>query len=139
MPLESPNWVAGASIRPSRILVASGAADHTKDRVCIEATNATTRPIGISQAGGREAPLPSVGTVYAAKVNETLAVIGEGQQCSDLLLAATLQNGQLIMADSAGCGIVATGAGAWYVAQALGYGVAGDRIPVQVTIGQLQA
>ena len=141
MPLENPSYVAYGNIRPFRILIPrqTSPADHSADNVVTEAADGTVCPVGISQAGGRLAPLPaSAGTVYAAADGEPIAVAGLGAQTTDLLLGGTVQSGDLIMATTAGVGIKAT-AGNYHVGRARSYGVSGDRIPVQVFFGLTHA
>jgi hypothetical protein len=141
MPLENPSYVAYGNIRPFRICVPRQVtpADHSNDNVIVEATNATVRPVGISQQGGRNAPLPAnAGTVYAAADGEPLMVAGPGAAYSDLLLGGTVYAGNMVMATTDGTGIVAT-VGNYHVARAREYGVLGDRIPVQVDIGLMHA
>lgn len=140
MPLENQSYVAYGNIRPFRICVPRqvSPADHTNDNVVVEATAATVRPVGISQQGGRLTPLPAnAGTVYAAADGEPIGVAGQGAAYTDLLLGGTVYAGNMVMAHSDGTGIVAT-AGNYHVARARMYGVAGDRIPVQVDIGLMK-
>ena len=158
--MESPNFVAGGNIYPSRIVVLDSSTDSTTGPagsfVALAASSsdsaatATNRPfLGISQPGTDYPPINDNTHVtvggYAAVAGEDLMIYGPGQQAM-LELFTTVAAGQRVGISSAvtatadqgkGCPV-----GAWaistaqqYVGIALQSGVAGEKILVLVNPG----
>jgi len=99
---QSPNYVAGGTIRPSRFVKIDTSAD---DRV-VEAT-ANDALAGVAQVGTNRVPLSDlVSTSNAAIAGEQLKVYGEGDFCH-LEAGAAIANGELLKSDSVGRGVPA--------------------------------
>lgn len=100
--MAARGYVAGGTIRVSRFVKVSTAADHT----VLEA-DANEVPFGISQAGGRTAPIPDVTAdpAEAAQSGEHLDVHQEGEEV--LLRAGTggWTRGDRLKSDADGQGI----------------------------------
>jgi hypothetical protein len=128
VPQINPSYVSGGNISPSRFVKF----DLGTDFSMIQATaNATIW--GISMEGSREAPIPSVSTVYAAQDGETLQIYGETETCL-LELGGTVAAGDKLKSDGDGKGVVITaGTTTQQVgAVALQSGASGEKILVQV-------
>lgn len=127
--MSSPNLVAKGNILPSRFVKFDG----TNDYGVIQGT-ANARVAGIASEAGRECPLPSVSTMYAAQSGDPIHVYGDGEQCL-LELNDTVVPGAVLKSDGNGYGVnwdvtgTTTQEGG---AVALQGGVAGDKIRVQV-------
>lgn len=126
--MPSPNFIAGGNIRCSRFVKQSTAADNT----VLEA-DAGERTIGISQEGGREPPLPSVTTMYAAQAGDNIHVYGDTEQCL-LELGDTVVRGDRLKSDADGKGVPAATTDL-FGAIALTSGASGEKIRVQVQPG----
>lgn len=124
----TPSYLAGGTIRPSRFVRLS----DTEDFTVLEA-DANSKIIGISQEGGRTAPIPAVSTVNAAEDGDTLNVYGPTMDCL-LELGGTVASGDDLKSDADGQGVVLTqGATNQEVgATALEGGISGDLIRVIV-------
>jgi len=127
---ENPTFMAGGNIVPSRFVKWNLGEDNT----VIQAT-ANAKIQGIAQEGSREAPIPSVSTVYAAQDGEEIHVYGQGEVCL-LELGGTVAAADDLKSDANGKGVVVTaGTTTQEVgAQALQSGVSGEKIRVQVLL-----
>ncbi len=123
---------AGGNVTPSRILVASA----TVPNQVIQATNATTQPVGIAQRGTRNTPYSTLDDGFAAISGENLVVFSDGDT-APLELGATVTQGDILMSDTSGRGITGTTTN-WGIAKASKSGVLGDIIEVQVLIGYIK-
>lgn len=132
MSIQSPQWVAGGNIAPSRFVMNI----KTEDFTCVQAT-ANLKVVGISMEGTREAPIPSVSTSLAAEDGENLQVYGNTEICL-LELGGTVVSGDDLKSDADGKGVVsAQGSTSQQIgAVALQAGVSGNLILVQVQIGE---
>lgn len=135
MAAVAPRFLASADISPSRILIQ----DTTKNFHVTNPTDNTTKPIGISQDGTRDAPGITGASGLAASSGQPLNVYGDGEEC--LLLAGTggWTAGDLIGSGSttdAGKGVTLTpGVGlVWAVGRALETVSAGElgRVLIQI-------
>lgn len=132
--MPSPNYIANGNISPMRF-VTFDTTTGSDNKVLQCGTNGQVA--GIAQEGGREAPLPVIGsTMYAGKAGDCLTVYGEGDTCL-LELGGTVTQGNYLKSDTNGCGvaITTTGTTAQQVgAYAMGNGVSGEKIRVQVRL-----
>jgi hypothetical protein len=127
-------YVASATILVSRFVKSSGvgtvAQQGTAGDPCV----------GISQDGGRYAPVPSntADPVEAAQSGETLDVIAPGEQRDATLLLGTggATVGGHLMSDASGRGVAVT-TGKHACAIALETGVAGEVIRVRPILYQM--
>lgn len=90
---------------------------------------------GIAQAGGYQAPIPSVtdDPALAAAAGISLNVFTDGMQCLLVLGSGGATTGNFLKSDTNGAGVAISGSGAEnYGAIALAAGAAGELIPVQV-------
>lgn len=128
----SMNNVASGTILVSRFVKVSGVGTVAQQSI------AGAVCIGISQDGGRAAPLPAntADPVEAAQSGESLDVIrpGEGREPM-LLIAATLSAGDELMSDANGKGVAATTT-KYVCAIALESGVSGECIRVRPVLYQ---
>lgn len=95
------------------------------------------RPFAVSFAGGREAPVPSLTTVYAAQTGDNVSLLTMGET-GLLELGAACLAGNRLKPDTNGKGIpLAAGSGVMehYGAEALEAGSAGDFVKVLVVLG----
>lgn len=123
---------ANGNISPSRFV----AIDASDNNSVLQAASGQ-RPFGISSEGGREAPIPSVSTVYAAQAEDNVNVYGLGMTCL-LELGAACLAGHRLKPDSNGKGIPLAGTPATiehYGAEAMEAGSSGDFIKVLVLLG----
>lgn len=123
---------ANGNILPSRFV----AVDGTDNNSVLQASSGQ-RPFGISSEGGREAPIPSVSTVYAAQNEDNVNVYGLGMTCL-LELGAGCLSGHRLKPDANGKGIPILGTPntiEHYGAEAMEAGSAGDFIKVLVLLG----
>ncbi len=129
-------YTASATILTSRFVKISGPGTVAQQN------SAGAMCMGISQDGGREAPVPlnQTSPVEAARVNETLdikvAAVHHGQFPMLTLGTGGITAGQLLMSDANGAGVLAT-TGLWAGAIAEETGVAGDTVRVFPVIIQL--
>lgn len=97
---------ANGTIRVSRFVKID-----TADNQSVLEADANEKVIGISQAGGRDAPIPSVTTdpVEAAQITEQLAVFGIGEEDTVLLRAGSggWTAGDELESDADGNGVTA--------------------------------
>lgn len=127
--MPSPNYVATGNISPSRFVKV----DTTVDNGVAQAA-ANDVIAGIASEAGREPPLPSVTTMYAAQSGDNLVVYGHGDTCL-LELGGTVAAGDRLKSDVNGKGvsIATTGNTSQEVgAIALTAGASGEKIRVQV-------
>jgi hypothetical protein len=124
--------VAGGNIHPSRILVASA----VQPNQVLEASNATTQPVGISQKGTWKTPLQGFDDGLAAVAGGNLHIYSNGDTCP-LEIGGTVTQGDILMSDGSGRGITATTTN-WGIAKASKSAVLGDIIEVQVLIGYVK-
>jgi len=120
---------ANGTVYPSRF-VAIDASDNNS----VLQANAGQRTFGVSSEGGREAPVPSLSTVYAAIAGDDLQVYSMGQTCL-LELGAACLAGYRLKPDSNGKGVPIAGTPAiieFFGAEALEAGSAGDFVKVLV-------
>ena len=98
--------IANGTIRVSRFVKM----DTTDNNSVLEA-DANEKVVGISQPGGREAPIPSVTAdpVEAAQAADQVAILGPGEEEDVLLRAGTggWTSGDEIESDADGNGITA--------------------------------
>jgi hypothetical protein len=125
------------------ITVASFVTLATSANHSVSQAGANSIPIGISQQGGGEAPLPSVtaNPVVAATAGQTVDVVGEGEVTLLRLGTGGAAPGDLLKPDANGQGIKLAGtAGAleWYGARSLEAGVAGALVRVVTMIGSVR-
>jgi len=99
MPNTPPQLQANGNIRPSRFLQV----DATASMHCIEGT-ANCDVIGISQPGSREAPIPSVTTVYAAQAGENIQILGQGD-ITHIEAGGAITAGNRLRSDAQGRGV----------------------------------
>ena len=128
------NYVAGGNVRVSRFVKS----DTSDDFQVLEA-DANERVIGISQEGAREAPLPNV-TLYAGQDGDNMQVYQQGDICLLTLGSGGATRGSRLKSDADGAGVEIAAIGAtqqFYGALALESGLEGEKIRVQVEIGQL--
>lgn len=131
------NMRAGGTINVALFVTADPASPNS----CIQASNGTVVPIGISSNASRANPDPSMSdatALVAALVNENIEIHGEGSTEVDLTCAFAWSPGDLLMSDGDGKGILAT-AGSYYGAQAASAGQVGALCPVRVTVGLAHA
>lgn len=132
--MPNPNFVANGNVSPCRFVMLDTTATEA-NKVLQAGSN--LKLMGIASEGGREAPLPVVGTtMYAAKAGDGLQVYGDNDVCL-LEITGTAIPGMLLRADANGKGIACTTAGSVPMnvgAIALGPGADGERIRVQVMI-----
>lgn len=134
MPATSPNVMAYGNIRPSRFCKPD--TDH--DHGALEA-DANERVFGISMEGSREAPIPSVSTIYAAQSGDSFKMYGDGEECL-LELGGTVGYGDLLKSDADGKGVAIATSGTTlqhYGARALTDGASGELIRVQIILGEV--
>ena len=135
MSLESSNYVAGGTIRPSRFVFP----DSTTDHRVVEGT-ANAEVDGVSQSGTNRVPLSDiVSTSYAAIVGEQVKVYGLGSFC--LIEAGdAIANGEYLKSDSVGRAVKIATTGTTiqnFGAKALATAsAAGELIPAQIIIGK---
>jgi hypothetical protein len=103
MPLNNPNYVAGEDLYPARFVKRSTSEDNT----VLMADAATAAVVGVTFNGGREAPIPSVTTVYCALDGEPVRVHGLGDTC-EVEAGETLTYGCEVMSGTNGVGMVGT-------------------------------
>ena len=106
----SKNMLANGTIRVSRFVKMD-----TADNNSVLEADANEKVVGISQNGGREAPIPSVTAdpPEAAQAADQLAVLGPGEEEDVLLYAGTggWTSGDELESDADGAGVTAgTGA-----------------------------
>jgi len=127
----STTFVAGGNIRVCRFVEFSG------NFAVTECNAANDKMIGIAQEYPREAPLPSVSTLYAAQSGDPIKVYLPGDQCL-LEIGGTVNFGDYIAAANDGQGVAAA-ADETYGARALETGADGDRIRVVVMHGSAES
>lgn len=129
--LDRPTFTAGGNISPATFVTQTNTADFT-----VLASNATTIPSGIAHDSTEEFP-HSGGSAYAASAGKELTLRQAGEKAL-LLLAGTVEAGDMLKSDANGAGVVvaafnAAGANiAWVGARALRGGVSGNKIEVMV-------
>lgn len=124
---------ATGTIRVARFVSPSG------ENTVAEST-AGQLPCGISQVGGRDAPVPlnTTSPVQAAISGDSLNVFGEGEVCLLTLGTGGCTAGALLKSDASGQGIaLVRGAGTKenYGARAIQAGAAGAMVSVVVMTG----
>lgn len=120
------------NVAPSRFVSIDGS-----DNNSLLQSTAGQRAFGISSEGGREAPVPSLTTVYAGQDGDNMAFYGLGNTCL-LELGAACLAGNRLKPDANGKGIQIAGTPGiieHYGAEALEAGSAGDFIKVLVLLG----
>ena len=103
MPLLNPNYVAGEDLYPKRIVTRATDEGNAVNM----ADDGTTAPVGVTQNGTREAPIPSVSTAYAALSGEPVRVHGLGD-VAEVEAGEALTDGCEVMAGTNGVAMVAT-------------------------------
>jgi hypothetical protein len=126
--------VANGNVSPARFVYL----DSSADGKVLQASAATQKLFGISQAGTRRAPYSGLDDGYAAIAGENLQVYGLGEQCM-LELAGTVAPGDRLTATSGGKGIKTTTNLDEYGAIAQAAGSSGQLVPVLVQGGQISA
>lgn len=129
MALHNPSYVAGEDIGPSLVVKMNG-----DDFEVVKSADGDSLPVGISHEGTREAPIPGV-TAKTAASGEPIRIYGEGEVCEGIA-GASITAGNLLMADSSSYVIPAT-TGKYYVGRALRDAASGERVQLQVMLGQL--
>lgn len=122
---------AGGNIRVSRFVELSG------NFACTECNAANDKMIGIAQEYPREAPLPSVSTLYAAQSGDPVKVYTPGDECL-LEIGGTVNFGDRVATANDGQGVAAS-ADETYGAIALESGIDGDRIRVRVVLASTES
>ena len=133
--MTQPNLVAGGNIAPSRFIKLSTSADNT----ALQA-GANEEVFGISSEAGREPPLPSVSTMYAAQSGDAFNHYSEGDTCL-LEYGDDVTAGAYLKADTDGKGVPIASTGTTlqiYGARALQSGAAGTKGRVQVQRGKIR-
>lgn len=129
--MSAPNVIANGNISPSRFVMPD---TSTPDNNSVLQATANATIFGISQAGGREPPLPSVSTIYAAQAGDPVKVLGIGD-IGHLEIVATVAAGDELISDASGKGTPRASGGTTNQnvgAIALEAGGAGALIRVQV-------
>lgn len=127
------NMYAAGSISTCRIVIPSTTHDHA----AAQAANGNVLPLGISQHAGRLNPDPNYSQSdvdVAAIAGETVGIHGPGS--GDVLLYCNFawNQGDLLMSDANGKGILCT-TGKYYVGRAKTDGVVDSLCPVDVITG----
>jgi hypothetical protein len=124
--VQVPNFNASGDINRSRFVTPSGA------RTVAQAT-AGSAPIGISQRGTRDTPLPGASSL-AAIADSPVSIFGIGEMCS-LEAGAAVTVNSFVKPDSVGRGVAIDG-GEPYYAQALSAAsAAGELFDVYIVRG----
>ena len=127
------SYRATGTIRVSRFVTPS--ADSS-----VAESNSGDLPVGISQQGGRAAPVPANTTspVEAAIAGDQLNVFSEGEFCLLTLGVGGCTAGALLKSDNDGQGVALAGTAGtreFYGARAIEAGTAGTLVRVQVLTG----
>jgi hypothetical protein len=129
----SPKLRAGGNISPAVFVKVSAAAPHT----CLQAGSGE-RVIGISQQGTKlPQGLLGVSNTYAAVAGDEVDFNGLGDVTRLTLGSGGCAAGDLLVSDTNGCGVVASGVGTavqWVGAVALEDGLVGEKVEVQVMV-----
>lgn len=122
-----PGQTASGDINPSRFVTKSGA-------FTVAQATAGAVAIGVSQEGSKAVPLPSASSL-AASSGDPLAVYSDTEAC--LLEAGTggWSAGAYLKSDSAGCGVTASSADAYYARAEQAAAAAGVKAVVYLTKG----
>ena len=128
---------AGGTIRRSRFVKPS----TTENNTCLEA-DANEAVIGISQIGGREAPLPSVTAdpPQAAQDGDHVHIHTNNTECEDVVLeigSGGITAGAWIKSDADGKGVAAATSGTtlqWVGARALEAASDGELCKVEIIV-----
>jgi hypothetical protein len=131
--MGSPNLqcVAGGTIRPSRVVKISTAADNT----VLESASATSANIGIAQESTRRAPGTGDDDSNAALVNENIMVYSVGSGLAPGRLGGTVTRGDVVTSDGSGLLITTTTDADVMVGWAFQSGVTGDIVAILVQPG----
>ncbi len=123
---------ANGNIYPSRFV----SIDASDNNSVLQAASGA-RTFGISSVGGREAPIPSLSTVYAAQTGDEIPLFTLGMTCLLELGAACLAGNRLKSDTNGKCVPLSAGSGVMehYGAEALEAGSAGDFVKVLVVMG----
>lgn len=131
MSLNSPNFIARGTIRPSRFVRIDTATDFG-----VLESDAGSLSIGISQEGTRDTPGVSGAGTDAASVGEPIHVYGLGDTPM-LEVGAAVASGDRLKSDADGKGVAVAADADFFGAIALEAGAAdGVKIRVQIVIGQ---
>lgn len=103
MPLLNPNYVAAENLYPARFVKR----DTSEGNAVSLADDGAAPIVGVTHNGGREAPIPSVSTVYAALEGEPVRVHGLGDTC-EVEAGEDLTDGEEVMGSTNGVAITAT-------------------------------
>lgn len=114
--------VAGGTIRPSRVVKLSTAADNT----VLESAAATSVNIGVAQQGTRRAPGTGDDDGNAALVDEQLGVYSCGSGQAPIQLGGTVTRADAVTSDGSGLGVATTTDGDVIVGWAMQSGVTAD-------------
>lgn len=135
--LCNPNFRASGNILPSYFVMCDpGVGENWKVlQAASGSIDYTNAPIGISQEGTRNAPIPGA-SAYAAVDEDPIQVYGQGDVCLLTIGVGGCTAGNLLKSDATGKGIVlAASALQYYGARALETCIADDLCRVQVTFG----
>jgi hypothetical protein len=131
MAARLPQMIAGGDIRTCRFVKISTAANHT----LLEA-DAGEMPIGISTGAAKEAPQDGSDT-KAAESGDHVEWFGLGEVCLLELGSGGCTAGAILKSDADGKGVAASG-DEKYGAFALEAGSEGEKVEVQIIIGELE-
>lgn len=128
MPLTNPNYVAGEDLYPARFVKRSTVTGANNTVLMADAGTAPL--VGVTFNGGREAPIPSVTTVYCALSGETVRVHGLGDTC-EVEAGENLTEGAEVTAGTNGVAMLATAGN--YVGGIVQHAVnSGEKAQIQV-------
>jgi hypothetical protein len=127
---QNPTFTARGNIVPATFVKLDTATNFG-----VLAAGAGDQIVGIASEAGREPPLPSVSTVYAAQNGEECHVRGQGEVCL-LTIGGSVSPKDRLKSDASGFGVATTTNGDEYGAIALESGASGQQIMVQVVTGR---
>jgi hypothetical protein len=127
MPTLNHSWVAGVAVMPS-VIVAQDAAYPNQ----LKLATLGMFPVGVTHEAGIYAPIPDIGTNYAAQAGNACRVYGPGEECQ-VKTSSTLAivNGDMVAPDANSFAQPAVH-GFPILGYALGPSVAGERTRVRI-------
>lgn len=134
---KNPQYIAGGTIQPSRIVKIDTGANN--NFTVLQNAAATTLGVGISQQGSRDAPGLTGSATDAARAGQHIHIYGPGEQCLLMIGTGGVTQGDLIESDASGQGVT-IGAGLgdhYYIGWALESALAGELARVYVHPGRV--